>query len=159
MENTVLTPIEAINKFLANTTNPDEIRTVVADDATYVSLNYSNPELEKIMPWCGTKKGPEAFINNFAMVWECWEALEFEPSDIFGSDERIAVFGHFKYRSKALNKIVNTPFSIFAKIKEGKIYYFQFMEDTLATSASFCVSRKATYQNFPKNAPFESNMD
>jgi len=155
MENSVLTPIEAINKFLANTTNPDAIRSVVAPDATYVSLNYSNPDLERIMPWCGTKHGVEVFINNFDMVWQCWEGLEFNPVDVFGSDERVAVFGRFKYRSKALNQIVDTPFAIFAKVKNGQIYYFQFMEDTLATSASFRIGGAGKYQNFPGTEPFD----
>jgi len=155
MENQTLTPIEAIKKFLDNTTNPDEIRKVVAPDATYVSLNYSNPELEKIMPWCGTKKGVENFIKNFEMVWQCWTANSFDPAEIFGSGENVAVFGSFNYTSNVLKKVVNTPFSIFAKVKNGQIYYFQFMEDTLATSGSFCVRRAGTFQNFPGQEPFE----
>lgn len=155
MENSFSIPIEVINNFLANTTNPDIIREIVAADATYVSLNYSNPDLERIMPWCGTKKGVEHFIKNFAMVWECWEALEFNPLDIFSSDERVAVFGSFKYRSKMLNQIVDTPFAIFAKVKDGLIHYFQFMEDTLATSASFRIGGAGKFQNFPGTEPFE----
>jgi ketosteroid isomerase-like protein len=155
MENTELTPIEVINKFLANTTNPEVITGIVASDATYVSLNYSNPDLEKIMPWCGTKIGVEHFIKNFEMVWACWEALEFNAVDIFGSDDRVAVFGSFKYRSKVLNQIVSTPFSIFAKIRGGQIYYFQFMEDTLATSASFRIGGAGKFQNFPGSEPFD----
>jgi len=155
MENQTLTPIEAIKKFLDNTTNPDEIRKVVAPDATYVSLNYSNPELEKIMPWCGTKKGVENFIKNFEMVWQFWTANSFDPAEIFGSGENVAVFGSFNYTSNVLKKVVKTPFSIFAKVKNGQIYYFQFMEDTLATSGSFSVHRAGTFQNFPGQEPFE----
>lgn len=154
MENQTLTPLEAIRKFLDNTTNPDEIRKVVAPDATYVSLNYSNPDLEKIMPWCGTKKGVENFIKNFEMVWQCWTPNVFDPAEIFASGENVAVFGTFNYTSNVLQKVVNTPFAIFAKVKDGQIYYFQFMEDTLATSASFRIGGAGTFQSFPGQEPF-----
>jgi hypothetical protein len=29
----------------------------LAPDVTYVSLNYDNPDLKKIMPWAGTSRG------------------------------------------------------------------------------------------------------
>ncbi|RWY47367.1 nuclear transport factor 2 family protein [Mucilaginibacter gilvus] len=155
MENQTLTPIETIKKFLDNTTNPDVIRTLVATDATYISLNYSNPDLEKIMPWCGTKKGVESFVKNFEMVWQCWTANLFDPTEVFGSGENVAVFGTFNYTSNVLKQTVNTPFSIFAKVKEGKIYHFQFMEDTLATSASFRIGGAGKFQTFPGQEPFD----
>lgn len=40
--------------------DPDVVNRVVAPDATYVSLNTENPELNKIMPWAGTSHGPQA---------------------------------------------------------------------------------------------------
>ena len=50
MENSVLTPIEVIKKFLANTTNPDVMRPIITDDATYISLNFNDPELKRVLP-------------------------------------------------------------------------------------------------------------
>src|SRR6266404_5440423 len=117
---TNMTPIETIVKLLTNIADPNVIRSLVAEDATYVSLNYNNPELHKIMPWCGTNRGVLSVAENFAKILECWEMLEFNPADIFGSDERVAIFGSFKYRSKVLNQIVDSPFAIFAKVKGGK---------------------------------------
>jgi hypothetical protein len=52
------TPTEVVRQFLANTTNPTIVRSLVAEDAGYVSLNYDNPDLKKILPWTGTGKGP-----------------------------------------------------------------------------------------------------
>jgi hypothetical protein len=153
METSTISPIETVIKLLTNISDANIIRSLVADDATYVSLNYDNPDLKKIMPWCGTNKGVSAFVNNLTMIRECWETIEFNPGEIFGSDERVALFGSFKYRSKVLNKIVNSPFSIFAKVKDGKITYLQFMEDTFATAASFCVGQNATYRNFADAEP------
>jgi len=154
METTKMSPIETIIKLLTNISDPNIMRSLVAEDATYVSLNYNNPELKKIMPWCGTNQGVSSVVDNFAKILECWEMLEFNPGEIFGSDERVAIFGSFKYRSRALNQIVNSPFAIFAKVKDGKATYLQFMEDTFATAASFRVSGEATYRNFPNTEAF-----
>src|ERR1700741_807821 len=154
MEKTNMTPIETIVKMLTNITDPNIMRSLVADDAIYVSLNQNNPELHKIMPWCGTNHGVSGVIDNFAKILQCWDMLEFNPVEVFGSDERVAIFGTFKYRSKVLNQIVDSPFAILAKVKDGKATYIQFMEDTFATAASFRVKGSATYQNFPNTEAF-----
>jgi hypothetical protein len=57
----IQTPTEVVRQFLASTTNPTIVKSLVAEDATYVSLNYDNPDLKKIMPWTGTGKGPQGF--------------------------------------------------------------------------------------------------
>ena len=154
METTIMTPIDTIIKLLTNIADPTVMRALVAEDATYVSLNANDPELKKIMPWCGTNLGVSSVVDNFAKILECWEMLEFTPAEIFGSDERVAIFGTFKYRSKVLNHVVDSPFAILAKVKDGKVTYIQFMEDTFATAASFRVSGTATYQNFPNTEAF-----
>ncbi|MER2105166.1 MAG: nuclear transport factor 2 family protein, partial [Pseudomonas atacamensis] len=55
--------LAVVVEFLANTA-PDKVEAaamrLAAPDATYVSLNFDNPELRKIMPWTGTNKGPKA---------------------------------------------------------------------------------------------------
>jgi uncharacterized protein len=149
METAVMTPIDTVVKLLQNLGDANIVRSLVHEDVTYVSLNYDNPDLHKIMPWCGTNKGASSVYDNMKMVNTCWEVLEFNPAEIFGSDDRVAIFGSFKYRSKVVNKIVNSPFAIFAKLKDGKILYFQFMEDTFATAASFFDDKTNTYRNFP----------
>ena len=140
---------EILTAILEELTDIDHVRSLTTPDVTYVSLNYDNPDLHKIMPWCGTNKGVSAVINNLQMIYGCWDVLEFNPGEIFGSDDRVALFGSFKYRSKVVNKIVSSPFAIFAKLKDGKISYFQFMEDTFATAASFFDDKTGTYKNFP----------
>jgi hypothetical protein len=47
------------------------------------------------------------------------------------------VFGRFTYRSVSLEQAVTSPFSIHARVRDGKITYMQFMEDTFATARSF----------------------
>ena len=47
-------PIEVVGQWMQNLLDPDVVNRVVAPDATYVSLNTENAELNKIMPWAGT---------------------------------------------------------------------------------------------------------
>ena len=46
-----------LRELLQNTTNLNVLRQHMTRDATYVSLNFDNPELKKIEPWTGTHKG------------------------------------------------------------------------------------------------------
>jgi hypothetical protein len=47
-----------LQEILQNTTNLTVLKQHMTPDATYVSLNFDNPELKKIMPWTGTHTGP-----------------------------------------------------------------------------------------------------
>jgi hypothetical protein len=79
----------------------------------------------------------------------------FEISDLFGSGEDVAVFGSFAYRSVSLGQAVRSPFCIHAKVKDGKIAFFQFMEDTFATARSFRSNGAWTIQTQPDVPTFE----
>ena len=46
-----LTPTETVLAVLRDATDPATIAALVEPDATYVSLNYDNPDLRRIMPW------------------------------------------------------------------------------------------------------------
>jgi hypothetical protein len=66
---TQTTPVAVIQQFLANTTNPEVVNQLVAPDATYISLNYENKDLKRILPWTGTSSGPKAFIDTFTLCF------------------------------------------------------------------------------------------
>ena len=103
----------------------------------YVSLNQSNPELAEILPWTGTRHGPVEFKRVFGQILDAWDFLEFQVEIIFDQDEKVAVVGRFAYESKIVKKVTRSPFAIYAKVREAKIYYFQFFEDTYSTASSF----------------------
>jgi hypothetical protein len=105
---TQASPVAVIEQFLANTTNPEVVNSLVAPDAIYISLNYGNKDLKRILPWTGTGKGPKAFIDTYIRVFQYWQALNFEPKEIFGSGENVAVFGSFTYKSNTVGKTVGT---------------------------------------------------
>lgn len=134
------TPTEVVRTLLANTTNPTILESIVAPDATYISLNYFNPTLTKILPYAGThsKSGPQAIIDTFTTVNENWATEAFEVQSLFGSGENVAVFGSFTYRSRTLGKACTSPFSIWCRVNgEGMVSYMQFMEDTLGSTDTF----------------------
>ena len=151
-------PVDVVADFLTHT-SPDQVEDaatrLVADDATYISLNFDNPELKRIMPWAGTSAGRQAFIDTFSKVDSWWEVQDFDVIDLFGSGEDVAVFGDFTYRSVALGKTVRSPFAIHAKVRESKIVFFQFMEDTFATGRSFSSGGVWTIKNDPNGPEFE----
>lgn len=142
-------PTEILTSILKNPKDIDHVRSLVTPDVTYVSLNYSNPDLKKIMPWCGTAHGPEAIVKTFVDVGRYWEIQSFEPEALFGTDNCAAMFGRFTYKSTMLKKLVTTPFAVFARFKDGRCNYLQFMEDTFATGASFRSGGAWTFESNP----------
>jgi hypothetical protein len=147
-------PLEVVGEWLQNLLDPEVVNRVVAPEATYVSLNTENAELNRIMPWAGTSQGPQAFLNNLTQMFTRWENQAFNVTAMFGSEENVAVFGDFRYRSHSLGKIVTSPFSILVKVVDGKVNYLQFLEDTYATASSFRASGNWTVQTEPDAPAF-----
>jgi ketosteroid isomerase-like protein len=151
-------PTEIVQDFLQNTA-PDKVeaaaRRLVAEDATYVSLNFDNPELKRILPWTGTSTGQAPYIDTFQRVAGYWTIEDFQVSELFGEGENVAVFGSFTYRSVSLGKSFTSPFSILAKVRDGRITYFQFMEDTFASARSFSTGGTWSIQTAPDGEVYE----
>jgi hypothetical protein len=145
----MLSPTEVLSSILKNPTDIEHVRSLVAPDVTYVSLNYDNPDLKKIMPWCGTSQGAESIVKTFVDVSRYWEVQSFETEALFGSEVCAAMFGRFTYKSTVLSKAVTSPFAVFAKVERGLCTYLQFMEDTFATGASFRSGGSWTFQSNP----------
>lgn len=144
-----LNPTEVVAAILKNPTDIENVRSPVADNVTYVSLNYENPDLKRIMPWEGTSRGAESIVKTFVDVGRFWDNQAFEIEALFGSGQNVAMFGRFTYKSKVLAKLVTSPFAVFAKVLDGRCTYLQFMEDTFATGASFRSGGSWTFQSNP----------
>ena len=147
-------PIEVVGRWLQNLQDPDVVNNVIAPDAVYVSLNTENAELTKILPWAGTSHGPQAFLDALEAIFSRWENQAFNVTAMFGDEENVAVFGDFRYKSNSLGKVVTSPFSIHARVTDGKVTYVQFLEDTYATAGSFRKEGAWTVQTEPDDAPF-----
>ena len=150
------TNVEVVKAILDNPTDLTSVRELVASDATYVSLNYDNPELKRLMPWTGTQTGPEAIVSTYDRVGRYWKNEGFEIENIFESGENVAVFGRFTYRSTTVDRAVTSPFAILAKVEGGKVTYMQFMEDTFGTASTFRTGGTATYRADPEGGEVEA---
>ena len=150
-----LTPSEIVQALLKEPTNLAVVSQLVAADAIYVSLNYENGELKKIMPWTGTATGPQAIVDTYTRVGRYWQNQGFQVENMIEAEGKVAVFGRFTYRSNTLGKTVTSPFCIFAKVRNEKIVYMQFMEDTFGTAATFRSGGSSTYLSDPTGPEFE----
>lgn len=130
-------PTEVVAAILDDPTNIAHVSSLYTPDVTYVSLNYDDPELKRVMPWCGTSHGPQAIVQTFSDVGRYWKMDAFEIEALFGAAENVAVFGRFSYTLSVLGKTVTSPFACYARVKGGLCTYLQFMEDTFATTNSF----------------------
>jgi ketosteroid isomerase-like protein len=154
--------LSVVMEFLSNTA-PDKVEAaaerLVAPDATYVSLNFDNPELKEILPWTGTYKGPKAYSYTFMQVANYWKIEDFAVTDTIASGENVAIFGKFTYRSVTMGHVFTSPFSILAKVRDGKMTYFQFLEDTYASTSSFRQSGSWTVKTTEDTAPFTVGVE
>lgn len=144
-----MTPTELVQKLLEAPTDSEHTLQYLSDDFVYVSLNYANEDLRRLMPWAGTHEGPGSFSEVFKGVNKQWFIDEFDVRAAFDDGENVAIFGSFTVRSKTLDKSRRSPFSIFAKVKDGKVRYFQYMEDTFATGDSFRSAGEWVFETLP----------
>jgi uncharacterized protein len=152
MPSSALAVLKAI---LSDPTNPEHVRSLCEPDLTYVSLNYEHPSLKRVMPWCGTSRGPDSIVQTFVDVGRYWRAEEFRNEAELETGERAAIFGRFTYTSVVLGKTVVSPFAVFARVREGLCFYMQFMEDTLATTESFRAGGAFVIRSNPDGSTIE----
>jgi uncharacterized protein len=134
------TPVELVQTLLTNPTNLEHVRALTTDDVVYVSLNFDNPELQKVMPWTGTNRGAQSIVNVFNGIARVWETKAFEVRDVIANDTAAAMFGSFTYKTRTLGKEITSPFALLAKATGEKLSYIQFMEDTFGTASTFRAS-------------------
>jgi len=131
------TPLELLQALLSNPTDIEHVRGLTTEGVTYVSLNFNNPELRKVLPWAGTNKGPQSVVDAFNGIGRVWETKAFEVRDVLANDTSVAMFGSFTYKTRTLGKEITSPFALLAKVTNGKISYVQFLEDTFGTASTF----------------------
>lgn len=149
------TPLEIVQQLLSNPTDADNVNVLLAPDATYVSLNFDTPDLQRIMPWAGSHDEPDGLLQTFIDVNRYWTNEAFEITDWIAQDGNIAAFGSFTYRSTVLGQQVTSAVAILAKVADEKVTYMQFMEDTFATARSFRSGGTWTIQSNPDGTTIE----
>jgi ketosteroid isomerase-like protein len=144
-----------LQQLLQNTSNLKVLQQLMTPDATYVSLNFDNPELKKVMPWTGTHKGPQALADVFAAIQRFWKTLDFKVTDTIEQDSRVALFGSFTYKSNATGKEITSPFALLARFVGEKVAYVQFLEDSYGTAGSFKTGGATRFHSDPAGKEVE----
>ena len=130
------TSLELLKTLLANPLDLANVKSVTTPDVTYVSLSEDNPELKRYLPWTGTNQGPESIVRAFEGIGQAWETKAFEVREVMEQGDKVAMFGSFTYRGRESGQEITSPFSLLAKVREGRIHYLQFLEDTFGTSGT-----------------------
>ena len=144
---------EIVKELLEGATDESVVDRLMAESSVYMSLTFENPELKKLMPWAGIhRNGREGVLYTFRTLNTFWHIDDFTIRDIFSSGENVAVFGSFTVHSKRLDKIFVSPFSVHAKVKEGQVFYMQYMEDTFGTGSTFRAKGLWTFAADPGGA-------
>jgi ketosteroid isomerase-like protein len=144
-----------LQQLLQNTSNLKVLQQLMTPDATYVSLNFDNPELKKVEPWAGTHKGPQALFDVFAAIRRYWTTLDFKVTDTIEQGSRVALFGSFTYKSIVTGKEITSPFGLLARFEGGKVAYLQFLEDSYGTAGSFKTGGATRFHSDPSGKEVE----
>ena len=137
-----------LQEVLQNTTNLTALKQMTPD-ATYVSLNFENPELKKVMPWTGTHKGPEALAEVFEAIGRYWKTLNFQITDAIEQGNRVALFGSFTYKSTVTGREIASPFGLLARFEGNQVAFVQFLEDSYGTAGSFKTGGATRFHSDP----------
>jgi uncharacterized protein len=144
-----------LQDLLANATNPEIVAELTTPDVTYVSLNFDDPDLKKILPWTGTHKGPQAIVDSYTGVQTFWKTLDLEITDSIEQENRVALFGTFTYKSNTTAKPITSPFGLLARFQDGKVSYLEFLEDSYGTAASFKIGGATRFHSDPSGGDVE----
>jgi ketosteroid isomerase-like protein len=144
---TTLTAV--LQELMQNTSNLKVLRQLMTPDATYVSLNFDNPELKTVMPWTGTHKGPQALPDVFGAIQRFWKTVDFKVTDTIEQGSRVALFGSFTYKATATGKEITSPFGLLARFEGDKVAYLQFLEDSYGTAGSFKTGGATRFHSDP----------
>ena len=129
-------PVQLLQTLLTNPRDLALVKSVTTPDVTYVSLSEDNPELKRYLSWTGTNRGPESIVRTFEGIDRAWETKAFEIREVVEQGDKVAMFGAFTYRGRESGEEISSLFSLLAKVREGKIHYIQFLEDTFGTSGT-----------------------
>ena len=142
--------VELVKELLLGAVDPDVVNRIVDPTATYVSLTYDNPELRRVMPWAGTHKdGPAGILWTFQQVNSFWKIENLQIEDAFGADDKVAIFGRFTTHSVRFDKTFTSPFAVFCRLRNGRVTYMQYMEDTFGTGSTFGSGGAWTFMGDP----------
>jgi ketosteroid isomerase-like protein len=110
----------------------EEMSSLMANDMVWENNG------DKALPWIGTWKGKETIFGFLGTFSKNVQVTHWANEDAFASGDTAAVFGKMKLKTITSGK--ETPefnFALRAKVKDGQVIYWNWLEDTYAVSQSF----------------------
>jgi ketosteroid isomerase-like protein len=108
------------------------VLSVLADD---VEWTIAGPP--DILPFSGTRHGPEQVAQSLAQLGEAMESAQIEPREFVAQDDRGILLGHSRYRVRRTGRSYEEEFAVAYTLHEGKVTKFQSYGDTAAAIRSF----------------------
>ena len=112
------------------------------DMDTFFSLMHEDMvwhnEGDKAMPWIGPWKGRDEITAFLGMFGSNLQTTKWENQDVLASGDTVAVFGVMNgVTTKSGAEIGDFTFALRAKVKDGKVILWNWLEDSYAVSKAF----------------------
>lgn len=107
-----------------------------AETPDYVLVAEHNSALREILPWVGRQTDRKGIKAAYAALLAELEVLDATQDAVVEAGEHVAVFGTFRYRARSTGRIVDTPWSTHAAVRDGAIVSYRFHEDSHAVAAA-----------------------
>ena len=119
------------------------------EDAEYIcfATERMSPETKFAIPWAGVWKGHQGVIDFQTLLNENFEVRGFEDHTYIEDGDNIAMFGVLKFTARATNRNVDSDMAAHVKLRDGRIAYYHFYEDTFAIVHAFRTGGQWTIDN------------
>ena len=95
-------------------------------------------EGDKSMPWIGPWEGKDAIFDFLGVFSENSKVTLWENQDAFAFGDTVAVFGRMKFlTTKSGVETEPFTFALRAKVRDGKVVLWNWLEDSYAVSKAF----------------------
>lgn len=105
-------------------------------DQTTDDIVWQLPVIEGVA-LSGTRMGRDGVTEFFATLDRDQEVIEFEPREFVAQNDKVVVFGHYRWRVKNTGREFASDFVHVFTIRDGKIAGFREHFDTAVAAAAY----------------------
>ena len=110
----------------------DTAISLMADDMVWMNAG------DKAMPWIGPWNGKEEILKFLPIFGENFKTTAWENTDAFALGDTVAVFGQMNgITTQSGKEIGEFTFALRAKVRDGKVVLWNWLEDSFAVSKAF----------------------
>ena len=132
--------LDIANAYMAAMSKGDmeTIKSLMHDDMVW------HNEGDSKLPWIGPWKGKKAIQEKFMPIFgENFKTLEWNPEDSMSSGDTAAFFGTMVGElTKSGEKTKKFSFALRVKVKDGKIIFWNWFEDSFEVSRAYHAKKK-----------------